>query len=186
MNLTHFNKQGSAWCEARRIGSSDGDHEEQKIKHKENLEKIIAHNEKYILNELGNHNRGARFINLKNEIDEQLLSVMNKINLYSKHFYYGRYDIKASSLEDLKQGKNISILEYNGVGSEPNHIYDIGLSYMQAINIIAQHWKYMFEIGRINYKKGIKYIPFSKGIKMFRQSRRNTKLMKQLDLQCHI
>ena len=62
-------------------------------------------NEKYFLNELGNHNRGARFINLKNEIDEQLLSVMNKINLYSKQFYYGRYDIKTTSLEDLKAGK---------------------------------------------------------------------------------
>jgi hypothetical protein len=160
--------------------------EEQKIKHKENLNNVIALNQKYVLNELGNHNRGARFINLKNEIDEQLLNVMDKINFYSKHYYYGRYDIKTSSLEDLKQGKNISILEYNGVGSEPNHIYDIGLSYTQAINIIAQHWKYMFEIGRINYKKGIKYIPFWKGIKMFRQSRRNTKLMKQLDLQCHI
>jgi hypothetical protein len=160
--------------------------DEQKIKHKENLNKVIALNEKYFLNELGNHNRGARFINLKNKVDEQLLNVMNKISLYSKHFYYGRYDIKTSSFEDLKQGKNISILEYNGVGSEPNHIYDIGLSYMQAINIIAQHWKYMYEIGRINYKKGIRYIPFLKGIKMFRQSRRHTKLMKQLDLQCHI
>jgi hypothetical protein len=160
--------------------------EEQKIKHKENLNKVIALNEKYFLNELGNHNRGARFINLKNEIDEQLLNVMNKINLYSKHFYYGRYDIKTSSIEDLKQGKNISILEYNGVGSEPNHIYDIGLSYMQAINIIAQHWKYMYQIGRINYKKGINYIPFWKGVKMYQQSKRNTKLMKQLDLQCHI
>jgi hypothetical protein len=160
--------------------------EEQKIKHKENLNDIIPANEKYFLNELGNHNRVARFINLKNEIDEQLLSIMDKINLFSKHFYYGRYDIKTTSLEDLKQEKNISILEYNGVGSEPNHIYDIDLTYMQAIRIIAQHWKYMYEIGRINYKKGIRYIPFWKGIKMFRQSRRHTKAMKQLDLQCHI
>jgi hypothetical protein len=160
--------------------------EEQKIKHKENLNDIIPANEKYFLNELGNHNRGARFINLKNEIDEQLLSIMDKINLFSKHFYYGRYDIKTTSLEDLKQEKNISILEYNGVGSEPNHIYDIDLTYMQAIRIIAQHWKYMYEVGRINYKKGIRYIPFWKGIKMFRQSRRHTKAMKQLDLQCHI
>jgi hypothetical protein len=160
--------------------------EEQKIKHKENLNDIIPANQKYYLNELGNHNRGARFINLKNEIDEQLLYVVDKINLFSKHFYYGRYDIKTTSLEDLKQGKNISILEYNGVGSEPNHIYDIGLTYMEAIRIIAQHWKYMYEIGRVNYKKGIKYISFWEGTKMFRQSRRHTKHMKQLDLQCHI
>jgi hypothetical protein len=59
---------------------------------------------------LGNHNRGATFINLQNEIDERLLSVMNSINMYSKHFYYGRYDIKTTSLEDMKLGKNIMIL----------------------------------------------------------------------------
>ena len=160
--------------------------DEQKIKHEKNLRDVIPANEKYLLNELGNHNRGANFINLKNKIDEQLINVIDKINLYSKNLYYGRYDVKTTSLEDLRQGKNISILEYNGVGSEPNHIYDIGLSYMQAINIIAMHWKYMFEIGRINYKKGIKYISFSKGFQMLIASQKNTKLMKQLDLQCKI
>ena len=160
--------------------------EEQKHKHAKRLNEVIAANEIFYLNELGNHNRGARFINLKNEVDETLLSVMDKINLYSKTFYYGRYDIKTSSLEDLKKGKCISILEFNGVGSEPNHIYDINLRYAQAIKIILQHWKYMFEIGRINYKNGIAYIPFLKGVRMFRASIKNTKLMKQLDLECKI
>ena len=160
--------------------------QEQKLKHAEKLNDIIDENEIFYLNHLGNHNRGARFINLKHEIDEELLSVMDNINLYSKHFYYGRYDIKTTSLEDLKKGKNISILEFNGVGSEPNHIYDIGLSYVQAINIIAQHWKYMFEIGKINYKKGIAYIPFFKGMQMLKASKRNIKLMKKLDLQCQL
>ena len=159
---------------------------EQIHKHEKILNYVFAQDEIFFLNELGNHNRGARFINLKDEIDDQLQSTMDAINLYSPHFYYGRYDMKTTSLDDLKQGKNISILEYNGVGSEPNHIYDIGLSYMQAINIIAQHWKYMYEIGRINYKKGIAYIPFWKGLKMMKASMKNTKLMQQLDLQCKI
>ena len=157
---------------------------EQQLKHAENLNNVIAKNETYNLNELGNHNRGARFINLHAQIDEALLEVMNEINVYSKHFHYGRYDLKTTSLEDFKQGKNIAILEFNGVGSEPNHIYDIGLSYRQAIAVIAQHWKYMYEIGRINYAKGIAYIPFLKGVGMFKKSMKHTKLMKQLELQC--
>ena len=160
--------------------------EEQKVKHSAFLHDVIEADKIYYLNELGNHNRGARFINLKNEIDEHLLCTMDKINLSSKHFYYGRYDIKTTSLEDLKQGKNVSILEFNGVGSEPNHIYDIGLSYRQAIKIIAKHWKYMYEIGRINYKKGIAYVTFWKGVQMLKASKKNTKLMQQLDLQCKI
>ena len=160
--------------------------EEQKVKHKNELDNVIKANEIFFLNELGNHNRGAKFINLKDEIDEQLLKMMDKINLYSNQFYYGRYDIKTTSLNDLKQGKNISILEFNGVGSEPNHIYDIGLSYRQALKIIAQHWKYMYEIGNINYKKGIAYISFWKGIKMVRTSKKHIKRMQQLDLHCKI
>lgn len=159
---------------------------EQKIKHAQDLNNIIADNEIFYLNELGNHNRGARFINLNHEIDEAMLNVMHKINLYSKHFYYGRYDVKTTSIEDFKKGKNISILEFNGVGSEPNHIYDIGLSYLQAINIIAQHWKYMFEIGKINYKKGISYIPFWKGMQMLKASKKNIRLMKKLDMECKL
>lgn len=159
---------------------------EQKKKHKNELNNIIAKDEIYYLSELGNHNRGSRFINLQSEIDEDLSYVINQINLCSKQFYYGRYDIKTTSLEDLKQGKNISILEYNGVGSEPNHIYDINLKYKQAIKIIAQHWRYMYEIGRINYKDGIKYVSFFEGVKMFRTSNKHIKLMKHLDLECEI
>lgn len=160
--------------------------EEQKHKHAQELSIVPANNEIYYLNELGNHNRGATFVNLTNEIDDRLLCVMNKINVYSKYFHYGRYDIKTTSLEDLKQGKNISILEFNGVGAEPNHIYDMGLTYTQAIRIIAKHWKYMYEIGKINYKKGVPYIPFRKGLSMLKASNRHTKLMQQLDLDCKI
>ena len=159
---------------------------EQKHKHAEKLDVIPAEGEIYHLNELGNHNRGATFTNLANEIDDALLCIMNRMNLYSKHFYYGRYDVKTTSIEDMKNGKNISILEFNGVGSEPNHIHDIGLSYMQAMRIIAKHWKYMYEIGRINCKNGINYISFWQGIRMLRSSLKHTKLMKQLDLQCKI
>jgi len=158
---------------------------EQKHKHREKLGEVIPANKIYFLNELGNHNRGARFINLYKKIDDSLLQVIDGISLYTKYFYYGRYDIKTTSIEDLKAG-NLSILEFNGVGSEPNHIYDIGLSYMQAIRIIAQHWKYMYDIGRINYRNGIQYIPFWKGIRMFRDSKKRVKLMKRLDLECNI
>lgn len=159
---------------------------EQKQKHEKNLDTVISAGSFYYLNELGNHNRGAKFINLHNEIDEALSGEMDKINLFSKQFYYGRYDIKTLSLDHLKQGEYISILEYNGVGSEPNHIYDCGLSYSQAIKIIAKHWKYMYKIGHINFKNGIGYLPLLKGLKMLKASKKHIKLMKQLDLQCKI
>jgi hypothetical protein len=63
----------------------------------------------------------------------------------------------------LKQGKNISILEFNGAGAEPNHIYDCGMSYYNALKVISQHWDHLYKISRINYKKGINYWSFSAG-----------------------
>ena len=72
----------------------------------------------------GNHSRGSKFIDLSNLIDEQLSSTINLICLSIPDFYYGRLDIKFKDWEDLKNGKNFSIIEVNGAGSEPTHIYD--------------------------------------------------------------
>jgi hypothetical protein len=44
------------------------------------------------------------------KIDDTLLQVFDEISLYTKHFYYGRYDIKTTSIADMKAGKNISYL----------------------------------------------------------------------------
>ncbi len=44
---------------------------ELSLKHSHNFKKILAEGEKYMLSYAANHNRGARFIDLKNEIDEK-------------------------------------------------------------------------------------------------------------------
>ncbi len=137
--------------------------EELTAKHADHLYDIIAADAIYFLSITGNHNRGAKFINLHNEINESLTKVFDDLSNYSKHFYYGRFDVKAASLEDLKGGKNFSILEFNGTGAEPNHIYDCGMSYFTALNTIATHWKYMYEIGKINHANGVPYVNFSDG-----------------------
>ncbi|HVG41540.1 MAG TPA: hypothetical protein VM888_08000, partial [Chitinophagaceae bacterium] len=55
--------------------------------------------------------------------------------------------------------------------SEPNHIYDCGMSYPQALQEIARHWKYLFEIGSINKKRGIPYWSFIKGYRYLKNAR---------------
>ncbi len=161
--------------------------EEMTMRHGENFNKIIPAGEKYYLSIAGNHNRGANFVNLKNEIDEKLCDVFDKISLEVGTFYYGRYDLKCSSVDDLKEGKNILILEYNGVGAEPNHIYDCGLSYKEALQEIIMHWKHMYKIGRINHNhSGIPYWGFWKGYKYLSKAKQFFKRMHKADLECKI
>ncbi len=55
--------------------------------------------EKYMLSYAANHNRGAQFINLQNEIDQRLITVFDNISNNINDFFYGRYDIMCNSIE---------------------------------------------------------------------------------------
>jgi len=161
--------------------------EEMLMRHGDQFNRVLAEGEKYLLSIAGNHNRGANFINLHHEIDDRLSAVFDKISLDAEHFYFGRYDLKCSSIEDLKQGKNIIVLEYNGVGAEPNHIYDCGMTYFEALREIARHWKHMYKIGRINHKQhDIPYWSFMDGYRYLMKAKRFFKIMHQADLECKI
>ena len=155
---------------------------EMQHKHAGNLNKILPEGEKYILSIAGNHNRGARFVNLNKQIDQQLCDVFDNISNEAKTFHFGRYDLKCTSIEDLKAGKNISILEFNGAGAEPNHIYDCGMSYRDALKVVAEHWNDLYEIGKINKKRGIPYWSFIKGYLYLKNAKRFFKKLRQYDI----
>ena len=114
---------------------------ELKSKHTGKLDEIIPIGQPYILSHALNLSRGGKLVSLEHEKDASLLKVFDGISLHTKHFYYGRYDIKCASVEALKQGKDFSILEYNGCGAEPHHIYGSGNSLFQAYSIVLKHWK---------------------------------------------
>ena len=154
--------------------------DELSLKHKHNFKKILA-GEKYMLSYAANHNRGARFIDLKNEIDENIVNILDEISHSINDFFYGRYDIMCNSLEELKQGKNFVILEYNGCGAEPNHFYDTGYTLMGAWKEILKHWKILYQISRYNYKAGIKYWPAIKGFRFRIDTKKHYKKIKAAD-----
>jgi hypothetical protein len=106
---------------------------------------------------------------------------LDEISLGINDFFYGRYDIMCHSIEDLKRGKNFVILEYNGCGAEPNHIYDTGYSLIAAWKEILKHWKILFEISRYNYQHGVPYWSFSKGLRFHRQTKKYYKLINKAD-----
>jgi hypothetical protein len=155
--------------------------EELKAKHADHLSDILPEGEKRFLTYAANLNRGGHFINRHADIDDRLTRLVNSINLYSKHFYYGRYDLKAASMEDLKAGRNFLLLEYNGSGAEPNHVYQQGLTLRAAHREILRHWKVLYEISGINRRKGIQVWPLMKGWHFLQASKKHFRLLKALD-----
>ena len=154
--------------------------EEMRIKHEASLSKVIPKGERYILTYAANLNRGASFSDLKHMINDDLVSIFDKISKDAS-FYYGRYDIKCASVEDLLKGKNFSILEFNGSGAEPNHVYNTGYSLFGAYKVFLHHWKVLYEISRINRKKGIDHWEFSRGLKFLKDAKKHLEILERSD-----
>jgi hypothetical protein len=142
------------------------------------LKKILKEGEKYLLVPYGNHVRGAKFIDAGDRIDEELTRSIDKVCKLVKDFYFGRLDIRYNTWEELRQGKNFSIIELNGAGSEPTHIYDPKHSIFFAWKEIIRHWKILWRISRFNHRnKKIPFMKTSSGLKMFRANKEYIKLI---------
>ncbi len=160
--------------------------EEMKIKHADNLEKVLPTGEIYILSYALNLSRGGRLVSLEHENDDRLLKVFDELSLYTKHFYYGRYDIKCASVEALKQGKNYYILEYNGCGAEPHHAYGTGNTLLQAYGIFLHHWNVLYNISLYNHRNGFPRWTFRRGWDYLKKGKANYRLIKKLDAETQL
>lgn len=127
----------------------------------EGINEILPKDEKRLLEPIGNHCRGTKFVNANQLINEKLDVVFSKIAESFEGFYYGRFDMKVASIEDLYRGENIRIMELNGVSSDPGHIYDPNYRLWQAYRDLRWHWKRSAEISIQNQKRGYLPLPFS-------------------------
>ena len=118
-----------------------------------NLDSIPKKHEIINLSTIGNHCKGTQFINGNHLITEKLHQTFDEINKSINGWYYGRLDIKYNSFEELENGKNLKILEINGIIAEPTHIYDSeNYTYFQALKEIRTHWKNLYHISITNHK----------------------------------
>ncbi len=123
------------------------------IENQINLEQIPAAGETVLLMPIGNHNRGTIFLNGYSEINSEFTQSMNRIFSSIEGLNYGRFDIRYKSIEDLKQGLNFKILEFNGAKSEPTHIYDPSQNFFQAQKEIFRHQFLLFKLVKANRAK---------------------------------
>ncbi len=155
--------------------------DEMRTKHADKLNVVLAKGEAFRLSNALNLSRGCSLVSLESEKDERLLKLFDELSSYSDTLYYGRYDIKCASLEDMKAGKNFSIIEYNGCGAEPHHVYGNGNTFAKACLILAHHWNILFRVARRNYRLGAEYDSFQKGWKTMIRCRRHFALLRKLD-----
>jgi hypothetical protein len=134
------------------------------------MDQVPAKNEKRVLVPFGNHARGCVFLNATYRVNEKLTTIIDELCKKIEGFYYGRIDIKFESWEKLENGKDFAIIELNGSGSEPTHMYDPRHSIFKAWKEIMKHWKWMYKVSIENHKRGVSYLTASETKKMFRDN----------------
>jgi membrane protein DedA with SNARE-associated domain len=125
---------------------------------KRKAEDVPLRGEAVPLAELGSHCRGAVFLDAGHLQTEGLSSAVDAIGSNFPGFYFGRFDVRASTLEDFQAGR-FEILELNGVSAEATHIYDPSVGILTAYRVLFSQWRIAFEIGAHNRRAGWKPMP---------------------------
>ncbi|GIL21940.1 MAG: D-alanine--D-alanine ligase [Bacteroidota bacterium] len=130
------------------------------------LNEIVPQGKKIELVSIGNHCLGTTFINCNHLITEKLSASFDAISRQIDGFYFGRFDLRCASEADLESG-NVKIMELNGCGAEPAHIYHPGASLFTGIRTIITHWKNLYRVSKENHQRGVAYLSFKEGKRIY-------------------
>ena len=86
--------------------------------------RILAAGESFRLVEAGNHCQGAIFLDGGRLLSPALQKRIDEISQSIPGFFVGRFDVRYSSEEALREGRDFQIIELNGASSEATNIYD--------------------------------------------------------------
>jgi hypothetical protein len=118
------------------------------------IDEVPAANEQVQLVEIGNHCRGAVFLDGREHLTPELESAIDALARGFEGFFFGRFDLRVPSVEHFRAGVGFKILELNGVTSEATHIYAPGASLFAAYRTLFEQWRLAFEIGAANAALG--------------------------------
>lgn len=133
-----------------------------------NLNDVVPAGQTVELVSIGNHCLGTKFLDGSHLINDRLSATFDEISKQVEGFYFGRFDLRCASVEDLYNG-NVKVLELNGCGAEPAHIYHPGYSLFKAIRVLLEHWRNIFLIARENARQGTSFIPLKEARMHYRK-----------------
>ncbi len=124
-------------------------------RHASHLKRVLAPQEKFPLAIAGNHAQGVMFLDGSHLYSEALRRRIDEIAKSFPGFYFGRFDVRYSSPEELRAGRAFRILELNGATSESTNIYDPSFSLARIYKTLYKQWALLFAIAHKNRQGGV-------------------------------
>jgi len=107
----------------------------------------------------GNHVQGTMFRDGRDLITPALERRVDRIARAAGGFYFGRFDVRYGDPEGLRAGRDLTIVELNGVTSESTNIYDPERGLIAAYRTLFRQWAILFRIGALNRRRGCRATP---------------------------
>lgn len=109
--------------------------------------RVPAAGERVKLLFVGNHCKGSTFRDGRDTVTPALVACIDAIAHALPHYQFGRIDLRYRSLAALRRGEDFRIIEINGVGSEPTHVWDSRATLLRAWVDEIAHIRMAFTIG---------------------------------------
>jgi membrane protein DedA with SNARE-associated domain len=123
-------------------------------RHAAHLQDVPPRGERVLLARAGNHCQGTEFLDGRHLWTPALEATIDAIARQVDGFYFGRFDVRYRDRDAFMAGRDLAIVELNGVTSEATHIYDPAGSIFTAWRTLMQQWSIAFAIGAANRARG--------------------------------
>jgi membrane protein DedA with SNARE-associated domain len=123
-------------------------------RHRAALARVLGAGERFALAIAGNHSQGTLFRDGGHLWTPALERRVDEIAREYRGFYVGRFDVRYTDVDAFKAGRDLAIVELNGVTSEPTNIYDPDGTLVDAYRQLFRQWSIMFAIGAANRRGG--------------------------------
>lgn len=118
------------------------------------LDHIPAAGERIPLVFTGNHSKGSAFRDASHLITRALTHRINAILRTMPDFHHGRVDLRFASVAALREGRGFQIIEINGIGAEPIHMWAPGTTLADIYRIQFRFYGRAFQIGALMRRRG--------------------------------
>ncbi len=130
---------------------------------------VLEEGEQFRLAIAGNHCQGTMFLDGRHLFTPNLEQAIDEIAKRFPGFYIGRFDIRYSDVEEFRAGRDLAVVELNGVTSESTNIYDPAGSLWGAYRTLYRQWELIYRIGNANRVRGIQQTSVRELIRSLRE-----------------
>ena len=118
------------------------------------LARVPAAGEPVRLSTIGSTRVGGLYRDGKAHITPALTSAIDAIARDMTDFHFGRFDVRFTTLEALRAGTGLTIMEVNGAGAEAIEAWDPDTGLVAGLRTMFAKQRWLFDIGAANRNKG--------------------------------